>query len=121
MSFSRKQRAQKTLNIVHNVEAAIAQKSGQELGALAAGINAQTALGYIGKPEDIASLVSYIASKEAHFITGQSVSSRRHCNWSLNSVETELFLRYLPTGGATLTEQLCEASGGNVARFTKPA
>ncbi|KZP24016.1 NAD-binding protein [Athelia psychrophila] len=61
--------------LMHNVEAAIAQKSGQELGALAAGINAQTALGYIGKPEDIASLVSYIASKEAHFITGQSVSA----------------------------------------------
>jgi len=32
-----------------------------------------SAVGYIGKPEDIASIVSYLASEEAHFITGQSV------------------------------------------------
>lgn len=31
-------------------------------------------LGYKGTPEDIASIVSYIASQESHFITGQSVS-----------------------------------------------
>ncbi|KZP26767.1 NAD-binding protein [Athelia psychrophila] len=31
-------------------------------------------LGHKGSPEDIASVVSYIASKEAHFITGQSIS-----------------------------------------------
>jgi len=34
----------------------------------------ETAVGYLGKPEDIASIVSYLASEEAHFITGQSVS-----------------------------------------------
>ncbi|KAF9459842.1 acetoin reductase family protein [Collybia nuda] len=34
----------------------------------------KTVLGYIGEPEDIASIVSYLASKEAHFITGQSIS-----------------------------------------------
>lgn len=28
-------------------------------------------LGYNGVPEDVASLVSYLASKEAHFITGE--------------------------------------------------
>ncbi|KAF5348987.1 hypothetical protein D9757_013464 [Collybiopsis confluens] len=28
----------------------------------------------MGKPEDIASIVSYLASKEAHYITGQSIS-----------------------------------------------
>ncbi|OAX32137.1 NAD(P)-binding protein, partial [Rhizopogon vinicolor AM-OR11-026] len=33
-----------------------------------------TAVGYIGQPENIASAVSYIASKEAHFITGQCIS-----------------------------------------------
>jgi NAD(P)-dependent dehydrogenase (short-subunit alcohol dehydrogenase family) len=30
-----------------------------------------TAVGYIGQPEDVASIVSYLASKEAHFITGK--------------------------------------------------
>ncbi|KAG2117041.1 uncharacterized protein F5147DRAFT_768427 [Suillus discolor] len=34
----------------------------------------QTTVGYEGTPEDIASIVSYLVSKEAHFITGQSVS-----------------------------------------------
>ncbi|KAF9459804.1 hypothetical protein BDZ94DRAFT_1324513 [Collybia nuda] len=33
-----------------------------------------TPVGYIGMPSDIASIVSYIASKEAHFITGQTIS-----------------------------------------------
>lgn len=35
----------------------------------------QTAVGYEGTPNDIASIVSYLVSKEAHFITGQSVSA----------------------------------------------
>ncbi|KAH7905131.1 hypothetical protein BJ138DRAFT_1118747 [Hygrophoropsis aurantiaca] len=35
---------------------------------------AATPAGYTGKSEDIASVVSYLASKEAHFITGQSLS-----------------------------------------------
>ncbi|KAH7930784.1 NAD(P)-binding protein [Leucogyrophana mollusca] len=35
---------------------------------------AQASVGYIGQPEDIASVVSYLSSKEAHFITGQSIS-----------------------------------------------
>ncbi|KAF9459801.1 hypothetical protein BDZ94DRAFT_1324510 [Collybia nuda] len=34
----------------------------------------QTAVRDIGKPEDIASIVSYLVSKESHFITGQSIS-----------------------------------------------
>ncbi|KZP23999.1 NAD-binding protein [Athelia psychrophila] len=55
-------------------DAAIAKKTGAEVGASIAKYTAQTPLGCIGKPEDVASLVSYIASKEAHFITGQSVS-----------------------------------------------
>jgi NAD(P)-dependent dehydrogenase (short-subunit alcohol dehydrogenase family) len=33
-----------------------------------------TALGHIGLPTDVAALVSYLASKESHLITGQSVS-----------------------------------------------
>lgn len=37
-----------------------------------------TAIGKIGEPEDIASFVSYIVSKEAHFITGQSSSRCKH-------------------------------------------
>ncbi|KAG1804049.1 NAD(P)-binding protein [Suillus subaureus] len=34
-----------------------------------------TCVGYLGVPDDIAGLVSYIASSESHFITGQSVST----------------------------------------------
>lgn len=34
----------------------------------------QTTVGYEGTPDDIASIISYLVSKEAHFITGQSVS-----------------------------------------------
>jgi len=30
-----------------------------------------SAVGYIGQPEDVASTVSYLASKEAHFVTGK--------------------------------------------------
>ncbi|KAH7915523.1 NAD(P)-binding protein [Hygrophoropsis aurantiaca] len=32
------------------------------------------ALGYLGSPTDIAGLVSYLASEESHFITGQSIT-----------------------------------------------
>jgi NAD(P)-dependent dehydrogenase (short-subunit alcohol dehydrogenase family) len=32
------------------------------------------AVGYVGMPADIAALVSFLASKESHLITGQSVS-----------------------------------------------
>jgi len=39
-----------------------------------AGVLTTTAAGHMGKPEDIASIVSYLASKEAHFITGQCLS-----------------------------------------------
>jgi len=35
---------------------------------------AAKALKYDGQPEDIASIVSYLTSKEAHFITGQSIT-----------------------------------------------
>ncbi|KAJ8594948.1 NAD(P)-binding protein [Rhizopogon salebrosus TDB-379] len=33
-----------------------------------------SAIGYVGQPEDVAGTVSYIASKEAHFVTGQCIS-----------------------------------------------
>jgi len=32
------------------------------------------AVGYLGKTEDVASVASYLVSKEAHYITGQSIS-----------------------------------------------
>ncbi|KAI0285439.1 hypothetical protein BGY98DRAFT_945917 [Russula aff. rugulosa BPL654] len=34
----------------------------------------RAAVGYIGVPTDIAALVSFLASKESHLITGQSIS-----------------------------------------------
>jgi len=38
------------------------------------GLLARTVVGRIGEPDDIAHLVSYLASKEAGFITGQTIS-----------------------------------------------
>jgi len=35
----------------------------------------KTAVGYVGTPEEIASVVSFLAKPESHFITGQSISS----------------------------------------------
>ncbi|TFK66469.1 NAD(P)-binding protein [Pluteus cervinus] len=50
------------------------QLTGAHRGALLEEAAKWAPIGYIGKPEDIAGLVSYLASKEAHFITGQSVT-----------------------------------------------
>lgn len=75
--------------------------------ATKANFNAQSALGYIGQVEDVASLVSYIASKESHFITGQAVSFRHHCDCLLNFVETKFFDRYLRTVECILNKDFC--------------
>ncbi|KAJ7182853.1 NAD(P)-binding protein, partial [Mycena crocata] len=40
-------------------------------------------LGIVGVPEDVANIVSFIASKESSFITGQSVSNLQHCGMLL--------------------------------------
>ncbi|TFK33366.1 hypothetical protein BDQ12DRAFT_637590 [Crucibulum laeve] len=48
-----------------------ATESGGDMYASEANLSA---VGYLGKPNDIASLVSYLASPEAHFITGQTIS-----------------------------------------------
>ncbi|KZP28719.1 NAD-binding protein [Athelia psychrophila] len=55
-------------------DALLCKQLGVESGVPLAQIAAATPAGYLGKPEDVASLVSYLASKEAHFITGQSIS-----------------------------------------------
>jgi NAD(P)-dependent dehydrogenase (short-subunit alcohol dehydrogenase family) len=36
------------------------------------------AVGYVGMPTDIAAIISFLASKESHLITGQSVSISAH-------------------------------------------
>ncbi|KAF7972838.1 hypothetical protein HWV62_16944 [Athelia sp. TMB] len=60
--------------IVRNADVGMSKKRGLEVGTVASKIVARSALGYEGKPEDVASLVSYLSSKEAHFITGQTVA-----------------------------------------------
>ncbi|KZP20517.1 NAD(P)-binding protein [Athelia psychrophila] len=59
-------------------DAVLCKQLGVESGM--AHMAAATPAGYLGKPEDVASPVSYLASKEAHFITGQGVNSR-HRDW----------------------------------------
>ncbi|KAG1745699.1 hypothetical protein EDB19DRAFT_1906206 [Suillus lakei] len=44
------------------------------LSKLLASINENVPIKHRGQPEDIASIVSYLSSKEAHFITGQCIS-----------------------------------------------
>ncbi|KAH7925243.1 NAD(P)-binding protein [Leucogyrophana mollusca] len=52
-----------------------AQKApGEKENAYAKKVVATTALGYMGQPEDVAAIVSFLASKEAHFVTGQCLS-----------------------------------------------
>lgn len=59
---------------MRSVDATVCKQMGVEQGAMIFKLVSSIPLGYKGEPEDIASLVSYLASKEAHFITGQSVS-----------------------------------------------
>lgn len=41
-----------------------------------------TSVGYLGVPDDVAGLVSYIASPESHFITGQSITIDGGMHWA---------------------------------------
>ncbi|KAF8737107.1 hypothetical protein AX14_013464 [Amanita brunnescens Koide BX004] len=43
--------------------------------ALMEAFAADTPVGYLGKPEDVANLVSFLVKKQSHFITGQTVIS----------------------------------------------
>ncbi|KAJ7097579.1 acetoin reductase family protein [Mycena epipterygia] len=56
------------------LDQAHAQVTGSAVGTLTQGLKARAALSMTATPEDIAGLVSYIASKESQFITGQSIS-----------------------------------------------
>ncbi|PAV15232.1 acetoin reductase family [Pyrrhoderma noxium] len=58
-----------------NTNAAIAKKTGMPLDALVKPLIDMSAVKRIGNPEDIASLVSFIASANSSFITGQTISS----------------------------------------------
>jgi len=56
------------------VESAFTEGTGAKEGDYMRNLKQRVPLGYNGTPTEIASLVSYIASKEAHFITGQTIS-----------------------------------------------
>ncbi|KAI0292014.1 hypothetical protein BC826DRAFT_1186690 [Russula brevipes] len=47
---------------------------GSPPGALEEQLSKTAAVGYVGVPTDIAALVSFLASKESHLLTGQSIS-----------------------------------------------
>ncbi|KAK7032770.1 NAD(P)-binding protein [Favolaschia claudopus] len=49
--------------------------SQEESDAMTEMFKKMSPLGMLGTPEDIASLASFLASKESHFITGQTISS----------------------------------------------
>ncbi|KAH7908720.1 NAD(P)-binding protein [Hygrophoropsis aurantiaca] len=53
-----------------------AQKNpGDKENEYAKKVVATTALGYLGQSEDVAALVSFLASKESHFVTGQCIAA----------------------------------------------
>ncbi|KAL9710662.1 hypothetical protein Ac2012v2_006200 [Leucoagaricus gongylophorus] len=60
--------------LLTNMDARIGQLMGAGPGAYKEMMKGQTALGRIAEPEEIASLVSFLASKESSFITGQTIS-----------------------------------------------
>jgi len=60
--------------MLQGMDFAAAEMNGTEPGVLYKQMDSMSPLGYKGTPMEISSLVSYLASKEAHFITGQSVS-----------------------------------------------
>jgi len=55
-------------------------QKGSKSGDFRALMSSRAAAGRMGTPQDIASLVSYLVSKEANFITGQSIS----CDGGIN-------------------------------------
>ncbi|KZP28672.1 NAD(P)-binding protein [Athelia psychrophila] len=58
----------------HSINSTFAKEFKLDVEVTKANFTANSALGYIGQVDDVASLVSYIASKESHFITGQAMS-----------------------------------------------
>jgi hypothetical protein len=55
-----------------------------------------TAIKSEGQPEDIASIVSYLASKEAHFITGEYLLTLYLCPLSYLSHYIRAMCKFLP-------------------------
>uniref|UniRef100_A0A0W0FFY6 Putative NAD(P)-binding protein n=1 Tax=Moniliophthora roreri TaxID=221103 RepID=A0A0W0FFY6_MONRR len=59
--------------MMHNMIPIIAESTGADLETVKKQFENAAVVGYHGQPEDVASLVSYLASPDSHFITGQSL------------------------------------------------
>jgi len=69
-------------DMLRGMDIELAERRKAEKGDFYKLLDEKSPLKYKGTADDVASVVSYIASKEAHFITGQSLSVNGGTNFS---------------------------------------